>query len=323
VDTGFVASRTVSVTVLAEEGVVVGGDLYALERLQFPGAQSTYIVGINNRGEMVGQWWDDDGNTHILLTTDNATYQTLDIAGINGWQMAHGINDKGQISGDIGRGGLIESFVLEPDDTLTTFVYEDSRATPGFKINDTGQSVGRYVDVNGVSHGFVKDADGSLESFDVPDANSITWALGINNSGDVVGFHDTADGSQLQGFLRTADGTFETIIPPNTRLTRAYDINDAGVIVGEFWSGQMGDVMRSMEHLASSNSGRVRVYQGFVRTPDGTYKSFSIPQAQSTSAWGINDSGAIVGVWVDADGFTHGYRITPVTENADYVLFTP
>ena len=56
-----------------------------------------------------------------------------------------------------------------------------------------GTIVGFYVDANNVSHGFVRDKDGTTTPIDVPGAGTGagqgTFALSINPSGEAIGFY--------------------------------------------------------------------------------------------------------------------------------------
>ena len=57
-------------------------------------------------------------------------------------------------------------------------------------------------------------------TFDVPDA-TFTFAAGINDSGEIVGFFDDATGTH--GFLTTDGGaTFTIIDVPNAESTQAF-----------------------------------------------------------------------------------------------------
>jgi probable HAF family extracellular repeat protein len=61
------------------------------------------------------------------------------------------------------------------------------------------------------------------------------------------------------------------------------------------------------------------VFHGFVRTPAGVYTTFEDPNAgmnhssgyPGTVAYGINDAGAVVGMYTDANGVSHGFVRTP------------
>lgn len=307
----------VAVTVFDAEIFQIGDDLYALERIMYPDAQNTYLVSINDAGMSIGQWRDTSGNTHVMTHAADGQLTTLELDGVNGWQMGHGINNAGVLTGDIADGRRIVSFIMADDGTLTTFAYEASPSTPTFKINDAGQTVGRVADVDG-THGFMRDSDGEFTLFDMPLANPnnpYTWALGINNQQDIVGFYADVD-DQFHGFWRLSDGEFATIDPDLATITRLYDINDAGVMVGEYSLGESGTRRRSMEHLNFNPPLNLTVFYGFIRNSESDITTFSIPDAQSTSAWGINNLGQIVGIWVDSEGFTHGYQLTLLSSNS-------
>lgn len=58
---------------------------------------------------------------------------------------------------------------------------------------------------------------------------------GINNSGEVVGIWKPSNPSApSEGFLRSADGTFQEISFPRSAGSGASGINDAGAIVGNY-----------------------------------------------------------------------------------------
>jgi probable HAF family extracellular repeat protein len=79
------------------------------------------------------------------------------------------------------------------------------------------------------------------------------------------------------GFLYTG-GSFTTIDAPGARFgTSAFDINDAGQIVGRFYD--------------STGS------HGFLYT-GGSFTTIDLPGATGTGAIGINDAGQIVGFFL-------------------------
>ena len=114
--------------------------------------------------------------------------------------------------------------------TYTALDVPGATATYGYGINDAGQIVGVYFDMDATAHGFLLDVAGSYTTLDVPGAN-YTEAIGINNTGQIVGRYDDADGTP-HGFLRDVDGSFTTLDVPGARFTFAIGINDAGQIVG-------------------------------------------------------------------------------------------
>src|SRR5271154_6271845 len=58
------------------------------------------------------------------------------------------------------------------------------------------------------------------------------------------------------------------------------------------------------------------VFHGFLRSPDGKFTSFEVPDADTspyngTTPSSINDLGAITGSYYDASGFSHGFLRSP------------
>jgi hypothetical protein len=106
---------------------------------------------------------------------------------------ARGINNHGDIVGAhpivpprdallIKAGQLVP---LAPNTVLGTNLSE------AFKINDRGDVVGNFIGDDGFAHGFLLSA-GVVTTLDFPGASD-TYALGINDSGTVVGYWDVLD----------------------------------------------------------------------------------------------------------------------------------
>lgn len=115
------------------------------------------------------------------------------------------------------------------------------RGTRLIGLNNQGQSVGRYVDAEGVVHGFMLKGDprdpSSFIDIDYPQAQS-TEAFAINNLGQVVGIFTDSAGLG-HGFLLNGDPlnpeAYRPIDIGNPPVnTYASAINDDGVIAGSF-----------------------------------------------------------------------------------------
>jgi probable HAF family extracellular repeat protein len=130
--------------------------------------------------------------------------------------------------------------------------------------------------------------------------------------------------------------TFVSIDYPGATLTRAFDINDAGVIVGIFrLPGQKnrGFMLRQGKftelgppdpdagvRTARGLNDRDEVVGLFTLNIDdsehgfllsaGTKLRLDFPGALVTDAWGINNRGSIVGSFVDSSGVLHGWLRT-------------
>ena len=122
-----------------------------------------------------------------------------------------------------------------------------------------------------------------------------TYAIGVNNSGEIVGEFVRTPSSLTESFLYRR-GVFSAVSAPNSRITQALGINDAGQIVGVFLG----------------NDGP---FHGFVESR-GNFATVDFPGSVGTSVQGINNSGEIVGNWEGPDGGEHGFIGKPVEEVA-------
>ena len=115
---------------------------------------------------------------------------------------------------------------------------------------------------------------------DVPGATQ-TQPMGINNSGQIVGFYWDSS-FQSHGFL-DENGTFTTIdVPGNSGFTEALGINNHGDIVGQY------------QTAVSDSGGTSFFYHGFIY--DGsTFQTVDVPGQESVELTGINDNGVAAG----------------------------
>jgi hypothetical protein len=198
--------------------------------------------------------------------------------------------------------------------------------TVGLGINASGTITGVYSNAMGVTHGFIRAADGTFTTFDAPDAGSTspgiegTMPFAVDSNGDVTGTYIDANHA-YHGFVRSADGTITEFDAPGAptnvanRGTTALGINDSGQIVGIYSTGSFD--------TAST-------YYGFVRAADGTVTTLTEPDAgsgenangskQGTVATAINASGEITGFYVDSSGNQHGFVLSA---GGTYTSFDP
>lgn len=154
-------------------------------------------------------------------------------------------------------------------------------------VNDLGQIAGAVIDSTGLAHGFVGDRD-TYEVFDYPGAVGTTMPRNLNNHGSTVGYYFLPDGSGHGFWYR--DGAFRAIDRPESLGTFPLAVNNAGVIVGVFWS-------------ATDSA-------AFV-LERGRFTDFRVPNATSTTPFFITDSGLISGTYTDANWVAHGFVATP------------
>lgn len=160
-----------------------------------------------------------------------------------------------------------------------------AQGTFALSINLQGDIAGYFVAPNGVAHGFVRSAHGSLVTFDAPGAVQGTFAVANNLAGEATGY--SLDASFVaHGFLRRGDGSFVTFDAPDAAQgTFPNDVGVNGRIVGYTLDANLG-------------------LHGFLRTPDGAITTLDDPSAGTgpflgTFASAIDPEGSIVGCYDD------------------------
>ncbi|MGA8872043.1 MAG: hypothetical protein WB460_12935 [Candidatus Acidiferrales bacterium] len=270
------------------------------------GPEGTFALAINASGEIAGYFFDASNTIHGFLRDSAGTITTIDAPGARTQQglgtEGLGINASGTIVGAwVDQGGVEHSFVRISDGTVTTFNPPGAFGSGAGAIDDTGKVAGGYIDGNG-AHGFTRASDGTFTAFDIPGISASQVAIvipgRIGSDGTVAGSYEDG-GAVFHGFVRTSDGTVTVLDAPGAGTTAGLgteilDMNTGGVMAGVIGVSPVGG------HLASHS---------VMRAADGTYTTFDPPSAgpNGSLADGINDSGAIVGTYVDANLVRHGY----------------
>lgn len=166
-----------------------------------------------------------------------------------------------------------------------------------------------------------------FEIFDGPRAVR-TQALGINNSGMVVGQYVLPGSNQANAFSAKG-GAITTLNFPGALGTSANGLDDLGDIVGSFnrageghgfllRKGQFSEVnfpgASETSAIGITASGEIVGYyedskrnrHGFLETA-GSFAVIDVPAAKLTNPMGINSSGQITGTYVDGSSLTHGF----------------
>ena len=169
--------------------------------VEFPGADQTVLRGVNEAGDVVGEYDTGDGVRHAFVRFDGS-FLTIDVP-LAIESRARGINNDGEVVGFWDDGaGLRHAFIRTPDGIFTTFDFPGATETLLGDINDTGEIVGTYFDSEGTPHGFLMTAPlVQFLPFDVPGSVG-TFATGINESGQMTG--EWIDGKGVhRGFVAT------------------------------------------------------------------------------------------------------------------------
>ena len=170
--------------------------------------------------------------------------------------------------------GIPEGFSFDGTTYTTVTNPLAANGTAIWGVNDSGQMVGTLSDSSHNSSSFL-DSGGQFTAIAYPSA-VITYAMGLNDSGQVVGFYEPTNTFVLAGFLYS-NGNYTTINDPlGTTATIADAINNHGQIVGIY---------------TDSNN----TPHGFLLS-GGVYTTIDDPLGvNGTIVKGINDSGEIVG----------------------------
>lgn len=203
----------------SESGFVIPANGMPPVQIKNTAAQYTLVNGINNAGTLAGYYLGADNFLHAF-TYSAGTYTPVSAGA---YTYLYGVNNSGDLTGYYSNIGSTATGFLIQGGTTTTF------AVPGYPlatfpqgINDSDQVVGYY---DAVRFGFLRQSDGSLQTFDFP-------AYDINNDGVIVGSgggpNNTSIGMVMIG---GADYTFSY---PGASSTVLDGINNADEVVGTY-----------------------------------------------------------------------------------------
>ena len=127
-----------------------------------------------------------------------------------------------------------------------------------------------------------------------------TMPMKINDNGAIVGFVQGGVAGDQGGFI-LKDGAYQIISSVAGALPSVFedgnpdfmDINNAGVIIGNYSSSDISGIPSSASAIA--------VTQPFILA-GSTYSTFTVPNAWQAFVYGINDHGQIAGVGAGLDG---------------------
>jgi probable HAF family extracellular repeat protein len=220
-----------------------------------------------------------------------------------------GINNEGVIAGYFGSGAAghpNKGYALVPPFAQHDFLNENfpgSVQTQVTGLNDRGVTVGFWSTQNTTSmtnnnFGFYW-LGGRFHNVNFPvndNANPpVNQLLGVNNFGIAVGFY-TNNGGVNRGYeYNIGTHRFTRVLVPGTRglgpsLTAAA-INNHGDVAGFY-------------NKTST------LVDGFLKLRSGAFTTLAYPGASATQAFGVNDSGEVVGTYTTGSGnaaVTHGF----------------
>jgi hypothetical protein len=265
----------------------------AFTTIDAPGAgtsagQGTFAYSVIPVGAIAGSYIDGNNEYHGFLRDHKGNFTTFFVpqacACAGHGTFAGNINPMGTIAGQYADTNIVyHGFVRSPDGTITTFDAPGAGTLAFYGtfldvtsgLNQAGAVPGDFLDGNGVYHGFVRAAGGSITTFDAPGADTTagnfngTFSSSINPAGAVAGDYLDVN-SVAHGFLRAPNGSFTT-----------FDAPGAGTIA---FAGQ-GTVPSNLNPASAITGNTVDsngVAHGFLRATDGVITTFDAPGAGTT-----------------------------------------
>jgi hypothetical protein len=209
-----------------------------------------------------------------------------------------GINAAGLISGYFGSGmaghpnkGYLLRLPYNTKHDYTNENFPGSAQTQVTGLNDVGNTVGFWVDSKGNNVGFYTSTDRKFHQVDFPTAADaspeVDQLLGINDHGVAVGFYTNSAGNNRGYMFNIHTKKYNRVLKPGEpqglsgiSLT-ATAVNNFGTITGFYLKGG--------KTLSFVKSGK-------------HFMTFSRSGATMTQAFGINDSGIVVGAYTVGSG---------------------
>ena len=199
------------------------------------------------------------------------------------------LNDNGAIAGllNSGSGATFHTIgFLFSNGNFTHFKFPGSTDTFPNDMNKNGVIVGTFRGPNGA--GSFMAHNGVFHQMTLPGfPNAFTAANGVNDLGDIVGVF-TRNGSNV-GFLLHQGKLTIISFPGAAGGTFPSSINNQGVIVGHFFTGEQRD------------GGH-----GFM-WKSGAFSNVEFPGAVATFPVKISNNGDIVGTYIDSVLLDHGF----------------
>lgn len=322
------SSLALSVCARAQDSRIISFDAPGADTT--PGDNNgTYPGGINAWGAITGSYQDTNNAFHGFLRTPGGKFITFEAPGAdttpgtyNGTSPTS-INDLGEITGSFNDAtGLNHGFLRSPDGKFKTFDVPGAGVNGTFPIgiNLEGAVVGYALDSNDLFHAFLRTPNGKIYAFVGPgscDTGRSTGCYGnevtaINFWGVSVGnFMDNSGNFVSHGLIRHWDGKLTTFDAPGAGTGTNQGTSCPGCASG---LNQWGAIAGT---YADSNN----VQHGFLRSPKGEFTTFDAPGAGTGSYEGtgcsadcptsLNDSGAIMGTYIDSNFVYHGYLRPP------------
>lgn len=270
---------------MSQTGSNISNDVFIYRNQRFenftlPGIGNAWPTAINNSGDVTG--FVVASGCFVTAGSRVERFNPPDATKCS----PRGINDSGVVVGwyEAPRGDL---GFIKSGARITAIIIDGCFSTGATGINNKGQVVGTCFGRPG-DPGYLRNADGTVTFFAVPDAKSMS-PTGIDDSGRIVGFYYT-NGEPFQRAFLYSSGFFKELTVPRCYHPEPTSISPGGLIVGHCVNDDIGPG----EPISLS----------FVVNADAwASKILTDPNGKSISPTGINDHGDMVGTWSEQSRF--------------------
>ena len=196
-----------------------------------PGGGNSIAQGINDSGQVVG-WSVGAAETRAFLWTSSGGMQDLGTLG-GPSALAYGINDAGQVVGNaaLADGVSYHAFLWTSAEGMKDLGTLGGNYSYAQAINSAGEVAGfSYLADNVTSHAFLWTQAGGMQDLGL--SGEYVTALGINDSGTIVGLYARTNSGEQFGFVRRLNGKVFNVGTLGGTETVAFSINQTNQIVG-------------------------------------------------------------------------------------------
>ncbi len=207
----------------------------------------TFPRDISADGTVFGYFGATDGLWHGFVRDNAGNFTLFDApkAGTDGTSEKAGTfvsaaSDTGEIVGwSVDDSLVAHAYLRSPNGKFKMLnLSKGQKSSHAYSVNKRGTVGGSYIDVNGITHGFLLDKKGNVTVVDIKDATYLQIS-GVNDHSDATGYYQGSDQVQ-HSFVRSANGDVATFDAPDAggtdgRGTIAQSINNKGVVAGYYW----------------------------------------------------------------------------------------
>ncbi|MBV9989875.1 MAG: hypothetical protein JOZ72_01165 [Alphaproteobacteria bacterium] len=191
------------------------------------------VTGINKAGTATGIFYDANNVARCFLRSAAGAITAFNPKNSDNCY-ANGIGDDGSVIGAYQAGSTYGAFLRGRKGKTTAFAPNGTKYVEAMRINAAGQIAGNFTDTADLTHGMLREADGTLLTFDVANA-AYTVGWGIGEDGSIVGYEGGGN-FVSKAFVRSPGGGIVTFTASSGTTagtgTYAYGIDAHGRVAG-------------------------------------------------------------------------------------------